>query len=110
MVFNLVSGTKPIDAGSREFISSEITRGVKDWTLVVFGSAKEGILEILDSHLGAFRADVVLGKLGALLETKACESLESFRKEDPIVSSCHHINSFGLYREFVLHWNFASLG
>ena len=67
----------------------EITRDVSDWSLMVFGSTKEGILELLDVHLGSFRTEVVLGHLGARLEPKAYRSLESIRRKDPLVSSCY---------------------
>ena len=42
-----------------------------------------------DSRLGLFRAIFVVEQLRAHLKPKACGSLESFRKEDPIVSSYH---------------------
>ena len=56
---------------------------------MVLGSAKEGVLELFDGHLWALWARIMVGQLGAHLEPKAWGSLESFRKEDPIVSSCH---------------------
>ena len=71
-----------------EFISSEINPGILEHTPVIFGSFKEGILEVLDSHIGAFRAEIVAGKLGAHPEPKACRSLGSFWEEVPIVSFC----------------------
>ena len=43
---------------------------------------------LLDGSLGAFHAKFVAGQLGAHLEPKACGSLESIRKDTPIVSSC----------------------
>ena len=42
-----------------EFISSEITRGILEQTLVIFGSIKEGILEILDERFGTFPTEVM---------------------------------------------------
>ena len=56
------------------------------WSLV---QPRKGFLKLLDGHLGAFQTEVVLRQLGAHLEPKACEPLESFRKQDPVVSSCH---------------------
>ena len=72
----------------REFISFDITHDILEWTLAIFSSDKEGILELLDGRLRALRDEIVTGWLGDLLEPKACGSLESFRKEDHIVSSC----------------------
>ena len=59
--FDSGAGIELINTRMQEFISSEITRGILEWTPVVFGSVKEGILELLDGHLGAFRAEVVVG-------------------------------------------------
>ena len=42
----------------REFISAEIMCSIIDQTPVIFGSIKEGILELLDSRLKAFRAEI----------------------------------------------------
>ena len=56
---------------------------------MVFHSTKERTLGALGSRLGAFRVGIVVGQLGAHLEPKACGSLESFKKEDPTVSSFH---------------------
>ena len=55
---------------------------------MTFGSVKEWILELLDGRPRAFRAEILAGQLGAHLEPKACGSLESFKKEDPMSSSC----------------------
>ena len=41
----------------QDFISSEITRSILEQTLMIFGSVKEGILEILDERLGSFCAE-----------------------------------------------------
>ena len=49
------SGAAQLGEQMREFISAEITRSILDQTPVIFGSVKEGILEILDERLGAFR-------------------------------------------------------
>ena len=38
---------------------------------MVFGSFKEGIFELLDAHLGSFRAENVIGLLGVHLGPKA---------------------------------------
>ena len=69
------TGADLINAWMREFISSEVTRNNLEWTPVVLGSVKEGILELLDDHLGALRSEIVVGKLGAHMEPKARGSL-----------------------------------
>lgn len=56
---------------------------------MICGLVKEAILELLDGRLGGFRADFLIGQLRAHLEPNACGALESFRKEDPIGSSCY---------------------
>ena len=44
---------------------------------------------MVDSLLGDFWSTFIEGLLGAHLEPKVCTTLESFRKEDPIVSFLH---------------------
>ena len=41
------AGTKPIDEQMSEIILSEITHGIWQQTLVIFGTIKEGIMEIM---------------------------------------------------------------
>ena len=55
----LCSGVGQLDNQMREFISSEIKRSILEQTPMIFGSFKEGILEILDERLSAFRAGIV---------------------------------------------------
>lgn len=43
----------------REFVSSDITRGVMEHSRMIFGTIKESIMELLDELLGAFRYDMV---------------------------------------------------
>ena len=43
--------TEPIDEGLREFITSKITRGILDATLMMFWSSKEGIMELMDDFV-----------------------------------------------------------
>ena len=45
--------TEPIDEQMQEFASSNITRGILEQTIVIFGMVK---VEILDERLGVFRA------------------------------------------------------
>ena len=43
----------------REFISAEITRNILGQTPVIFGTIKEGILEVSNERLGAFRTEMM---------------------------------------------------
>ena len=54
-----ITGIDSISEQVWEFISSEITHGILEQTLVVFNLVKEGILGILDERLGAFCAEVI---------------------------------------------------
>ena len=56
------SGSKPVDEGLREFIVSEITRGILESTPIIFGSIKEGILELMEDRHRAFRSDMASGQ------------------------------------------------
>ena len=51
-------GVRQLDDQTREFISSEITCSILDQTPVIFGTIKEGILELLDERLSAFHTEV----------------------------------------------------
>ena len=75
-----------MDDQMREFISSEITRNILEKTYVIFGTIKEGIMEILDEHLGAFRSEMVGACTLTFREFWACETLDFFGNKDPIVS------------------------
>ena len=68
------AGTELIDECMQQFISSEITYNIMEWTPVIYGLVEDGILELLDNHLGVFRVKIVAGQLGAHLEPKACGS------------------------------------
>lgn len=59
------SGSEPVDEGLREFIASEITRGILESTPIIFGSIKEGILELMEDCLQAFRSDMASGQSGS---------------------------------------------
>ena len=48
-----------------------LPRDILEWTHVIFGSVKEGILELLYGCLGAFQAEIVAGQLGTHLEPNA---------------------------------------
>lgn len=55
----LSSGPEQLDDQTRDFISSEITCSILEQTHVIFGMVNEGILEILDEQLSAFRAEIM---------------------------------------------------
>ena len=59
------SGSEPVDEGLREFIASEITRGILESTPIIFGSIKEGIIELMEYPLRAFRSDMASGQSGS---------------------------------------------
>ena len=52
-------GSEQVDDGLREFIAFEITRGMLDSNPFIFGSIKEGIVELMEDHLWLFRSDLV---------------------------------------------------
>ena len=52
------TGSEPIDEGLREFVASEITRGILDVTHVMFESIKEGIMDLMEERLQIFRDDL----------------------------------------------------
>ena len=52
------TGSEPVDDGLHEFNASEITRDILEATLVIFGSIKEGIIELMEDCLRAFRSDM----------------------------------------------------
>ena len=59
------SGSEPVDERLREFIASEITRGILESTPIIFGSIKEGIVELMEDRLRAFRSDMASGQSGS---------------------------------------------
>ena len=48
------SGAEHLDEQTREFFTSEVTRIILEQTPVIFGSIKEGILELMDEKLSTF--------------------------------------------------------
>ena len=59
------SSSEPVDEGLREFIASEITRGILESTPILFGSIKEGIMELMEDRLRAFRSDMASSQSGS---------------------------------------------
>ena len=84
------SGAEQLDEQTREFISSEITCNILDQTLVIFGMIKEGILELLDERLSAFRTKVAAmmgSRTLTFREFRACGAPDYHGARDPIVST-----------------------
>ena len=83
------SATEQLEERMREFVSAEITHNILDQTPVIFGMIKEGILEILDERLAAFRTEM-MAFLGArtftFQEFRACEAPYYHGARDPIAS------------------------
>ena len=52
-------GVGPFDDHMQEFFLLEITRSILEQTPVIFGTIKEGIMEVLDERLGAFHTEMV---------------------------------------------------
>ena len=55
------SGADPIDERLRELIIAEVTHDILDASLVIFGTVKEGIMEIMEEQLRSFQAEIVGG-------------------------------------------------
>ena len=84
-----------LDDQMRDFISAEIMRNIIDQTPVIFGSVREAIVELMDSHLEAFRAGIVSGQIRARLEPDAYGFQGSIRDGVPIFSTCHQGSGVG---------------
>ena len=87
----MVSGTKPTDEGLREFIASEVARGILDVTLVMFvWSIKEGIINLMEDRLRIFRTDLAASHPGArtlsFKDFRGCGAPDFFGVKDPIVA------------------------
>ena len=59
-------------------------------TLVMFGMIKEGMLEFMEDHLGAFPTELAADQFGpralTFREFRACGALEFFGKKGPNIS------------------------
>lgn len=84
------SGAEQLEERMRELISAKVTRNILAKTPVIFGTVKEGILEILDERLGAFRTKM-MALLGArtltFREFRAYGAPNYHGARDPIASS-----------------------
>ena len=69
--------------------SSGMGEGILEQTHVIFGTVKEGILEIIDERLSAFRAEIValVGTRSLTFrEFRACGASDYHGSRDPIAS------------------------
>ena len=84
------TGSDPFDDGLREFIASEITRGILDATLMIFGSIKEGIIELTEVRLRDFRSDMAHSQSGtrtlSFKDFRGCGAPDFFGVKEPIVA------------------------
>lgn len=73
-------GVEPIDESLYEFISAEDTGGILHATPVLFGTIKDGIMELVDEGHKPFRDEIAMSQVGARTfscrELKACEAIE----------------------------------
>ena len=83
------AGAESINERMWGFILSKINRGILEYTPMIIGTVKEGIMEILDERLGAFRT-IIITIMGAhtlsFQEFRACRAPEFFGEKDPIAS------------------------
>ena len=86
------SGTssEPIDKQLHEFIASEITRGILESTLVIFGSIREGIIKMMEDRLRAFRSDMTPSqsrtRMLSFKDYKGCGAPNFSGVKDPIAA------------------------
>ncbi|XP_052621903.1 uncharacterized protein LOC111883756 [Lactuca sativa] len=84
------AGSEPVDDGLREFIASEITRGILEATPVIFGSIKEGIIELMGDRLRAFRSDLAYGQAStrtlSFKDFRGCGALDFHGVKNPIAA------------------------
>ena len=82
-------GSRQLDQQMREFISSMINRNILEHTPVIFGTIKEGIMEVLEERLGSIHFEMV-ALVGARTLTfrdfRPCGAPEFFGEKDPISS------------------------
>ena len=86
----LGSCAEPIDEGLYELIAAELTHGILDATSMIFGTVKEGIMEIMEEQVRSFRSEIAAGQIGtqtpSFREFKVCGVPEFFGVKDPIAS------------------------
>ena len=82
-------GIEQLKERMREIVSAEITCDILDQTPMIFGTVKEGILEILDERLGAFCIELMAmleARTLTFREFRACGAPDYLRARDPIAS------------------------
>lgn len=85
----LGSRAKPLDDQIWKLILSEITCNILEKTPIILGSIKEGIMEILDEHLGKFHTELVAMVSARSLNFRECRAYGApkfFGIKDPISS------------------------
>lgn len=70
------SVVKPIDERMRDVITAEVSHDILNATMVISGTVKEDIMEIMDERLRSFQSEIIGGQVGAP---------EFFRVRDPII-------------------------
>ena len=74
--------TDPIDERLHELIATEVTRGILDATPVIFGTVKEGMMEIMKERIRSIRVEIASSQVEAptplFKEFKACGAPEFF--------------------------------
>ena len=86
---NSYFGAGQPDNQMRDFISAEIMRTIIDQNPFFFGSVREAIVELMDSHLEAFRAGIVSRQIGARIEPDAYRVQGSIGDGNPISNFFH---------------------
>ena len=75
-------GVKPMDKRVHKFITLKITSSILDATPIMFGTIKEGIVELMDKQLRTLREEISTRQKGAqtpsFQECKACEAPKLF--------------------------------
>ena len=83
-------GSEPFDEGLREFNTSDITRGILDMALLIFGSIKEGIIELMEDRLRAFKIDMApshsRARMLSFKDFRGCGEPDFFRVKDTIAA------------------------
>ena len=60
-------GSEQVDGRLREFIASEIMRGILEAIPIIYGLIKEGIIELMEDCLRTFRSDLASNQSGSTI-------------------------------------------
>ena len=102
----LGSRVEHLDEQTREFSSSEITRSIHEQNHVIFGSIKEGIVELMDERLSVFHTEVAAMMGSCMLkfrEFRACGDLDYQGARGPIASTRWLANVANAFRTSRCH-------